>query len=476
VFNDWQAFGELLEQLGQQVALGDHDILVIAVDDCSSEQADTAGLIARKGTVVDIRVIRLACNLGHQRAIAVGLVAASKVSDIDAVVVMDSDGEDQPDAVPRLIAAWDKQPGRIVVARRGQRSETFMFRLFYSIYKRVFKTMTGEPISFGNFSLVPRQALQALVHNPAIWNNLAAAIARSRIPYTAIQVKRGPRLAGRSRMNFVSLAVHGLSAISVYTDIVLLRIIVAACVLAGIVMLGLIAVIVVKFGTDWAIPGWASYVAASLIVIFILQPYIAGDVAEVGAGVGGTTAFLCNARVKSWLCIEPDPDQALIIAEKVRTGLLPPVCQTRIGKFEDVPDVRFDTIIYIDVIEHIEDDGGELARACARLRLGGHLVVLVPAFQMLFSALDRHLGHFRRYSVSRLVSVGPAAADLVTAHYLDSVGFLLSLANRLLLKSKLPNATQISFWDSVIIPLSYYTDLLLSRRIGRSAVAVWRRT
>jgi hypothetical protein len=276
VFNDWEAFGRLLVQLGEQPELGNHDVYVFAVDDGSSELADNAALMARKGILLDIRVIRLACNLGHQRAIAVGLVAASKVSDMDAVVVMDSDGEDQPEAVPRLIAAWDKQPGRIVVARRGQRSERFMFRLFYSIYKLIFRTMTGQPIRFGNFSLVPRQALQALVHNPAIWNNLAAAIARSGIPHTEIQINRVPRVAGTSRMSFVSLAVHGLSAISVYTDIVLVRIIVAACILAGIVVLGLIAVIAVKFGTDWAIPGWASYVAASLAVIFVQAILLAG--------------------------------------------------------------------------------------------------------------------------------------------------------------------------------------------------------
>ena len=87
---------------------------------------------------------------------------------------------------------------------------------------------------------------------------------------------RGPRLAGRSRMTFVSLAVHGLSAISVYTDIVLVRIIVAACILGGIVVLGLAAVIAVKFGTDWAIPGWASYVAAALTIIFVQTIILAG--------------------------------------------------------------------------------------------------------------------------------------------------------------------------------------------------------
>jgi len=269
VFNDWEAFAQLLTQLGEQADLGKNDLYVFAVDDGSSEPPDTAALIARKGMLSDLRIIRLACNLGHQRAIAVGLVTASKISDMDAVVVMDSDGEDQPRAVSKLIATWEKQPSYIVVARRGRRSQNLTFRLFYSIYKRIFRILTGESISFGNFCLLPQRALNALVHNPAIWNNLAAAIVRSRIPRTEIEINRAPRLAGRSRMSFLTLAVHGLSAISVYTDVVLVRIIVAACLLGGIVILGLITVVAIKFGTDWAIPGWASYVTAALTIILV---------------------------------------------------------------------------------------------------------------------------------------------------------------------------------------------------------------
>jgi hypothetical protein len=276
VFDDWEAFAELLAQLGAHAELAKNDVYVFAIDDGSSEVADSAALIAHKGLLSDVRVIRLACNLGHQRAIAVGMVAASKTNELDSVVVMDSDGEDRPDAVAKLIAAWTKQPDKIVVARRGRRSETLVFKIFYSIYKQIFRIMTGRAITFGNFCLVPRQALKALVHNPAIWNNLSAAIIRSRIPYTEIQIDRAPRLAGTSRMSFASLTVHGLSAISVYTDVVLVRIMLAACVLGGAVTVGLIAVVAIRFGTDLAIPGWASYVAASLTIIFVQSILLAG--------------------------------------------------------------------------------------------------------------------------------------------------------------------------------------------------------
>jgi hypothetical protein len=276
IFNDWEAFARLLEQIGSQTELAKYDVYVFAVDDGSSEAPDGIGLNARKGLVSDLCIIRLACNLGHQRAIAIGLVAAAKLHDIDAVVVMDSDGEDRPGDVARLIAAWDQQPERIIFAKRGQRSEGCIFRVCYSIYKVLFRIFSGQSISFGNFSLLPRRAVQALIHNPAIWNNLAAAITRSRIPYTAISVNRGKRLAGTPRMNFMSLAIHGLSAMSVYTDVILVRIIAVACMLAAVILLGLASVVASRFGTDWAIPGWTSYIVASLTIIFIQVTLLAG--------------------------------------------------------------------------------------------------------------------------------------------------------------------------------------------------------
>jgi SAM-dependent methyltransferase len=207
-----------------------------------------------------------------------------------------------------------------------------------------------------------------------------------------------------------------------------------------------------------------------------LKAYIAGDVAEVGAGIGGTTAALWNESIDSWLCIEPDANQAAAINEKIRLGELPSNCLTMVGRLGEGAPAQFDTIVYIDVLEHIEDDRREIDEALQRLRPGGHLVILVPAFQLLYSEFDRHLGHFRRYTVRRLISITPNGSELIKAHYLDCVGFLLSLANRLVLKSKLPTRSQIAFWDGSIIPLSRHADRFLSAWIGRSAIAVWRRT
>jgi polyisoprenyl-phosphate glycosyltransferase len=276
VFNDWTAFCRLLDQLGELPEFSQDELRVIAVDDASSETTSISEFLARKGTIIDVQIIRLACNLGHQRAIAVGLVAASKMHDVDAVVVMDSDGEDMPGDVPRLIAAWREQPDSIVVAQRGSRADSPMFKTFYVVYKFTFRVLTGQTIDFGNFSVIPRRSVEALVHTPSVWNNIAATISRSRIPYRKLQIDRGKRLAGRSRMSFVSLTLHGVSAISVYAEVVIVRVIGVSCALAALALAGMVLVAALKLGTSLAIPGWASYIAAALTIIFFQAVLLAG--------------------------------------------------------------------------------------------------------------------------------------------------------------------------------------------------------
>jgi SAM-dependent methyltransferase len=216
---------------------------------------------------------------------------------------------------------------------------------------------------------------------------------------------------------------------------------------------------------------WKRYFAA------VMRPYLGPRVLEVGAGIGGTTAVLTAGAHALWLCLEPDPVLAARLQERCRAGSLPPCCAVRHGTLADLPQgPGFDTVLYIDVLEHIENDRDELERAAQQLRPGGRLAVLAPAHQALFSPFDRSVGHFRRYSRRGLLALAPPGLDVVAVRYLDSVGLLASLGNRLLLRSDLPGARQIWFWDRFMVPLSRLVDPLLAYRIGKSVLAVWRRS
>jgi len=215
---------------------------------------------------------------------------------------------------------------------------------------------------------------------------------------------------------------------------------------------------------------WKRYYREKLI------PFITGDVLEAGAGIGETTKHLFNASVTSWTCLEPDASLAAKINEKIERGELPEQCTLKIGTTNDYPPgPQFDSIIYIDVIEHIEDDSKELERAFNLLRPGGHLVILVPAHQWLFSPFDKAIGHYRRYSKKRLSAAVPAGLQLQKINYLDSLGLFASLTNKYFLKKSYPTIQQVKFWDRYIVPVSKITDPFLFFCSGKSLIGVWEK-
>jgi SAM-dependent methyltransferase len=137
---------------------------------------------------------------------------------------------------------------------------------------------------------------------------------------------------------------------------------------------------------------------------------------------------------------------------------------------------RFDTIIYVDVLEHIANDREELNVAAGLLRPGGRIIVLSPAHQWLFTPFDAAIGHFRRYNRSMLRSISPTGLRLEYLIYLDSAGLTASAANLFLLRKSMPTKAQLRFLDHWIVPVSRGLDKLLLHSVGKSIIAVWRRT
>jgi SAM-dependent methyltransferase len=216
---------------------------------------------------------------------------------------------------------------------------------------------------------------------------------------------------------------------------------------------------------------WKTYWAKAL------RPFIGGDGIEVGAGIGTSTPYLLQGRPRTWLCLEPDPALAARIDARVASRELPAICRTQVGIVADLPRApQADTITYIDVLEHIEHDEAEIDEAAARLRPGGRIVILAPAFNLVFSPFDQAVGHFRRYSrrdESRLTRPG---LHLEKSFYLDGVGLTLSLCNRMVLKSDMPTRHQIGFWDKYVIPISRITDAVTAPFFGRTIIMVLQKS
>jgi glycosyltransferase involved in cell wall biosynthesis len=264
VYDDWDSFGHLLRDIETALPAEYYDVEILAVDDCSNT---SPAIPALAGSIASVTVLRLTMNVGHQRAIAVGLVHADSEPGAETVAIMDSDGEDVPAELKRMVDAGAARPGVAIVAQRFKRSETLGFRLFYWIYLQIFRALTGHRIDFGNFSVLARAHVGRLVHNANIWNNFAATLIQAKIPIHRVPTARGVRYAGRSHMKPVSLITHGLGAISVFTDAVFVRILLASAGIFALAILAVIVVICIRLFTDLAIPGWATNVLGFAVLL-----------------------------------------------------------------------------------------------------------------------------------------------------------------------------------------------------------------
>lgn len=198
-----------------------------------------------------------------------------------------------------------------------------------------------------------------------------------------------------------------------------------------------------------------------------LHPYISGDVLEVGSGLGTNTEFLQKHWENgTWYCCEPDPE--LLARSKKVEGCK--YFNTRLGGFSQ--DLKFDTIIYIDVLEHIKHSRDEIELITRRLRPRGNLIILVPAQERLFNSFDTAIGHYRRYSKLRLREDYRGLMRIKHIGYYDSLGLIASIANKLFFKKSEPTRRAVLFWDRILVPCSKILDPLIAFRAGKSLIAV----
>ena len=271
VLDDWESVEELIRRLDQVFASRPVTISVLLVDDGSVSQPSEDMSKMAYTCLQGISILRLKKNLGHQRALAVGLCHIVEKIECDAVLVMDGDGEDKPEDAALLLQRLEQLSGHSVVfAERGRRSEALIFRSGYILYKFLHLVLTGRSIRVGNFSAISRSCLSALTVEPMLWNHYAASVFRARLPMATVPTHRGVRIKGRSRLNFVALVVHGLSALACYGEIIGVRLILGGGVLLLLAFLALGALLGVKLFTSVAIPGWTS-LSLCLIIIFIFQ-------------------------------------------------------------------------------------------------------------------------------------------------------------------------------------------------------------
>lgn len=268
VYNDWQSLQILLERFQKLAEVNPSQQLSFVVVNDGSEEKQIPQTFS-----FPIRTIHLHRNLGHQKAIAIGLSYVNQHLPCGQVIIMDADGEDQPEDFLKLLMVSSKQPGKIIFAKRGQRRESRSYQLFYTLYKAGFRLLTGRTISFGNFLLLPYPLLQKAVHYSEIWSNIASGLLRTKLPFATVETDKGIRYSGKSKMNFTALTLHGLSAIAVFLDVIAIRLLFISLGLILASVVTIVIVFLIKTFTQLAIPGWASSLTSAMLII-LLQSFL----------------------------------------------------------------------------------------------------------------------------------------------------------------------------------------------------------
>ena len=215
-----------------------------------------------------------------------------------------------------------------------------------------------------------------------------------------------------------------------------------------------------KFANNWK-TYWTNEILKSVSNIEYLV--------EIGSGIGSNFNNLSKIGQK-YLGIEPDKKLVDVAVREYGNFF-------ECGTVDSLPlGVHPDALVYIDVLEHIQDDWSEIYKASASLRNGGFLIVVVPAHMMLYSDFDRSVGHFKRYSLEDLKKFESDNLRIIKLREIDSIGYLISRIGKYLSISKEVSLLTIKFWD-FLIPISKRIDnwKFVKFKRGKSIICIYKK-
>ncbi|MCI5056840.1 MAG: glycosyltransferase [Flavobacteriales bacterium] len=264
-FNEESTITKFLERLEININKLDKKFLILVVNDGSTDATNTKlNEYSIKSSNVSLKILNLKFNVGHQGAIFQGLLFCKHL-DYENIIVMDADGEDQPEAIPLLL---EQEGYQIVTVKRKKRSESLFFKLSYSIYKLIFKVITKKTIDFGNFCMIDRTIVERIQHTSFI--HFPAYLLKQKAKTTFIKFDRGKRIDGKSKLGLKGLLFHAFKSMIEFAEDLLLLFLRLFVVIMIIFLFVLGNILYQKFISHTAILGWFSTLAISLLILATL--------------------------------------------------------------------------------------------------------------------------------------------------------------------------------------------------------------
>ena len=206
-------------------------------------------------------------------------------------------------------------------------------------------------------------------------------------------------------------------------------------------------------------------------VIFKVKIFLKNDILEVGAGFGSfTRGYMKNFH--SITLTDTDDNSFNLLKKNFLHDQNVNIIKSSINDIEK----KFDTIIYFNVLEHIKEDISEIKSALKKLNKGGHLIILVPAHQKMYSKLDKIVGHYKRYDIDFFKKNRFENSKIIKLHFLDFFGYLLYYLNKIFFKEETyPSNLKIFIWDKIFTPLTIVIDFLTAYKFGKNILCIYQK-
>ena len=269
-YNDEDNLLKLIHKIQEYLSTSNFNLNFLIINDGSTKKFDIVNQI-KNSTQINLKN-----NLGNQKAISIGLRHLKETNEnFEYIFVMDSDGEDDPKYLLKLIdQAIKLNNQKIIFASRLRRNEGILFDVFYFFYKILFNILTGHKINFGNYSCLPKKFLDRVCDLPMIETHFSAPIIKSGIPFSSFPCNKGARYSGKSSMKFTKFLIHAMKSLSVFYEEILIRFLVFSFIGILFNIFLIICIFFVKFFSTSIILGWSSNMVLGLTIIITILTFM----------------------------------------------------------------------------------------------------------------------------------------------------------------------------------------------------------
>lgn len=200
-----------------------HVTTLYLVDDLSTDSSgEVIEQYRRANPAIDVQVIACPTNLGNQGAMFYGL-SQIDVASGSVLITFDCDGEDDVQQIPSILELARHHPRQMVLIERGRRTESWLFKFLFGVYKATFRFLTGKNVIPNNFMLVPGEFVDAIRRSPLAAVHFAYAALKLDRPRVVVTRARRPRYGGRTSQNLFMLVSHGLVGLMVFYEVVIAK-------------------------------------------------------------------------------------------------------------------------------------------------------------------------------------------------------------------------------------------------------------